>query len=145
MKIMEFAFDGNKDNEHKPSNYEENYIVYTGTHDNEPMYSYIKNLDSEHLNIFKNDLKNECKLLNVKYRGQSEKALLNTVIELGYASKAKYAIFPIQDLLNNDNDTRMNLPSTVSTDNWSYRISKRDLSSKLSSKLKEYSKKYRRI
>ena len=145
MKIMEFAFDGNKDNEHKPSNYEENYIVYTGTHDNEPMYSYIKNLDSEHLNIFKNDLKNECKLLNVKYRGQSEKALLNTVIELGYASKAKYAIFPIQDLLNEDNDTRMNLPSTVSTDNWSYRISKRDLSSKLSSKLKEYSKKYRRI
>ncbi len=145
MKIMEFAFDGNKDNEHKPSNYTENYVVYTGTHDNEPLYSYIKNLDDYHLNIYKNDLKHECDLLNVKYRGRSKKTLVYTTIELGYASKAKYAIFPIQDLLACDNDTRMNLPSTVSTDNWSYRISKRDLSEKLKDTLRDYSKKYRRI
>lgn len=145
MKIMEFAFDGNKDNEHKPSNFTENYVAYTGTHDNEPLYSYIKNLDDEHLNIFKMDLKKECDLLNVRYRGRSFKALVDSIIELGYASKAKYTIFPIQDLLAKDNDTRMNLPSTVSVDNWSYRISKRDLSNKLKDTLKEYSKKYRRI
>ena len=144
MKIMQFAFDGNSDNEHKPSNFTENFVVYIGTHDNEPMLSYIKNLDDERYKIFKNDMIKQCKLLNVPYNGNCNKALVNTMVELGYASVAKYAIFTMQDLLALDIDSRMNLPSTVSTDNWSYRISKKDLSDKLKERLASYSKKYKR-
>lgn len=57
MKVLEFAFDGNKDNDHKPSNFKENVVVYTGTHDNMPLYQYILDLDENNLEIFKNDLK----------------------------------------------------------------------------------------
>jgi 4-alpha-glucanotransferase len=38
----------------------------------------------------------------------------------------------------------MNLPSTVSTDNWSYRVSKRKLSSALAKRLAGYVEKYNR-
>ncbi len=144
MKIMEFAFDGNKNNEHKPSNTTENYIIYTGTHDNEPLYSYIKNLSKEAFKRFKDDVKDEASKLNVEISSYSYKNLVDTIVELGYASKAKYAIFPIQDLLALDNDTRMNLPSTVSTNNWSYRVAKKDINDELMLRLKKYSKKYRR-
>ena len=35
MKILQFAFDGNLDNPYLPENIkDENWIVYTGTHDN---------------------------------------------------------------------------------------------------------------
>ena len=34
MKILQFAFDDNPDNDHRPSNYKEDCVVYTGTHDN---------------------------------------------------------------------------------------------------------------
>ena len=35
MKILQFAFDGNEDNPYLPKNIEgENWVVYTGTHDN---------------------------------------------------------------------------------------------------------------
>ena len=35
MKILLFAFDGNIDNSYLPYNYAKNYVVYTGTHDND--------------------------------------------------------------------------------------------------------------
>ena len=38
----------------------------------------------------------------------------------------------------------MNLPSTVSTDNWSYRVSKRKLTSSLANRLAGYVTKYNR-
>ena len=35
MKILQFAFDGNENNPYLPKNIEgENWVVYTGTHDN---------------------------------------------------------------------------------------------------------------
>lgn len=145
MKILEFAFDGSPLNEHKPSNYTENYVVYTGTHDNEPLYSYIINLSDEDLIKYKNDLISECEKLNIKPHMHGINQIIDTVIELAYASKAFLAIFPMQDLLHEDKSSRMNFPSTVSTDNWSYRVNKKDLSIDLASNLKNLSEKYRRI
>lgn len=145
MKIIEFAFDGDPSNEHKPSNYTENYVVYTGTHDNMPLYQYVEDLLDDSLEIYKEDLKNECHKLNVRLRDQTTEKIVETVIELAFASKANLCIIPFQDLLHQGLDSRMNLPATVSTDNWSYRILKRNLSQKLSSKLRSYSRKYKRI
>ena len=48
MKILQFAFDGNKDNPYLPKNIEgENWVVYTGTHDNSTSVSWWNNLDYE--------------------------------------------------------------------------------------------------
>ncbi len=49
-----------------------------------------------------------------------------------------------QDLLAQDGSTRMNLPSTVSTRNWSYRIEGNQLTDKLAARIKVYIMKYNR-
>lgn len=144
MKVLEFAFDGSPDNEHKPSNYTENYVVYTGTHDNMPIYQYILDLNSEAINTFMNDLKAECQKLNVDVKDNSYEAVTDTVVELAFASKANTCIIPFQDLLAQDGSTRMNLPSTVSTRNWSYRIEGNQLTDKLAARIKVYIMKYNR-
>lgn len=144
MKILEFAFDGSKDNEHKPSNCKENYLIYTGTHDNMPIYQYILDLNPQSLQTFLEDLKSECEALNVRFNDKSYEAITKTVVELAFASKPNTCIIPMQDLLCQDGSTRMNLPSTVSTNNWSYRILKRNLSDKLAERLKSYVEKYGR-
>ena len=144
MKVLEFAFDGNKDNEHKPSNYTTNFVVYTGTHDNMPLFQYISDMDEESLDKLKIDLKNECKLLNVVPNVSSIKGITKTIIELAFASIADICIIPMQDLLCQDKSSRMNLPSTVSKANWSYRINKKNLTDALANRLCNYVNKYRR-
>jgi len=48
MKILQFAFDGNEDNPYLPKNIEgDNWVVYTGTHDNSTSVSWWENLDYE--------------------------------------------------------------------------------------------------
>lgn len=42
MKIIEFAFSGDRFNEHLPHCYEPNSVVYGGTHDNETLIGYFK-------------------------------------------------------------------------------------------------------
>lgn len=144
MKVLEFAFDGNKDNEHKPSNYTDNFICYTGTHDNMPLYQYIVDLDEEGFNTFFKELKEECKLLNIKVTSKDPKYLCHKTVELAFASKANTCIIPMQDLLVQDGSTRMNFPSSVSTNNWSYRITKKMLSKGLANKIRELTLKYKR-
>jgi 4-alpha-glucanotransferase len=53
-------------------------------------------------------------------------------------------IIPMQDLLCQDGSTRMNLPSTVSTDNWSYRVLNGQITDELAAKLKDFVVKYHR-
>ena len=47
----------------------------------------------------------------------------------------------MQDLLCKDGYSRMNFPSTVSTDNWSYRLDKNDINNELAKRLKKLVKK----
>ena len=42
MKIIEFAFSGDRFNEHLPHMYSPNSVVYGGTHDNETLVGYFK-------------------------------------------------------------------------------------------------------
>lgn len=144
MKILEFAFDGYPGNEHKPSNYTNNYIAYTGTHDNMPLYQYIMDLSPIDLATYLEDLKSECKMLGVRISDKTYEGITKTVVELAFASKADTCIIPMQDLLCQGGNTRMNLPSTVSTNNWSYRVLKRQLTDKLASRIKGYVEKYNR-
>lgn len=144
MKILQFAFDGMEDNNYKPSNFCENNVVYTGTHDNMPLYQYIADLNENERKIFVDDLKNECSKIGLKYNVRGPKAIVYKVIELAFCSKANYVIIPMQDLLCQGKESRMNLPSTVNDINWSYRILNKDLSVELKEIIKEFVIKYRR-
>ena len=144
MKVCEFAFDGNPDNEHKPSNYTSNYVAYTGTHDNEPLRSYIENLTGKYEKAFARDLKHECKQAGIAYRGKTSSLKCRTVIRLLFASKAFMIIIPMQDVLCRGAESRMNFPSTVSPDNWSYRFLENDFTAMTSGWLKGLARNHQR-
>ena len=144
MKVMEFAFDGTPWNEHKPSNYVENCVVYTGTHDNQPLRGYIEGLAGYYKQAFYRDIQSECEKAGVEYKGKKSFQKCKTAVELLIASRAFMAIVPMQDLLCLGDHSRMNLPSTVSQDNWSYRFKKRDFSKKNATWLAELVEKYGR-
>ena len=144
MKVCEFAFDGNPDNEHKPSNYTSNYVAYTGTHDNEPLRSYIENLTGQYAKAFARDLKHECKQAGIAYRGKTSSLKCRTVIRLLFASKAFMIIIPMQDVLCRGAESRINFPSTVSPDNWAYRFLENDFTAMTSGWLKGLARNHQR-
>ena len=60
------------------------------------------------------------------------------LIRVAYESKADLAVVPMQDLLGLGKEARMNTPSTLGG-NWTWRVSKEDLTQALAEKLKTMS------
>lgn len=131
MRILQHAFDGNPQNEHKPVNYPQNVVAYTGTHDNVTLFTRISQMQGEERVRMIRDLKEECGKAGVRAVCASEKQICDTVLRLLFASKAKMAIAPLQDILLMGAEGRINAPSTVSPDNWSVRFTVSDFSDRL--------------
>ncbi len=109
MKILQFAFDGNENNPYLPKNIEkENWVVYTGTHDNNTSTSWWEYLDIH----IKNHIKD-----HYKYSNDPSWNL----IEIGMRTKANLFISPIQDILSLDDSSRLNTPGTI-TNNWRWKL-----------------------
>lgn len=146
MKILEFAFDGWAYNEHKPSTYaNDNCVCYTGTHDNMPLRQYIDDLSEHGLEVYKKDLSSECANLGFEANTDTSKDMCLSVIELAFRSLAKTVIIPLWDLLAMGEEARINLPSTVSDKNWSWRFIKSDFSNEVSDYLKRVALKSNRV
>lgn len=137
MKILEFAFDGAENNPHKPHNCTENYVTYTGTHDNMPILGYLKQLTPEKREVFLADLKKECELCGIECHIDTLEEATKTLDVLALSSQTNGAILPLQDLLCLDENSRMNEPSTLTDRNWTYRCRRSDLSPELASFLGE--------
>ena len=111
MKILQFAFDGKEDNPYLPKNIKgENWVVYTGTHDNSTTISWWDSLD----NNSKIRIKDEYKF--------SENPSWS-LIELGMGTKANLFIAPIQDILSLDDSCRLNKPGTINN-NWKWKLNR---------------------
>ncbi len=132
MKVLQFAFDGNTNNEHAPHNYEKNYVVYIGTHDNETMKGYIGNAPEQNIEYM------------MKYLDVDDKdKIVDEIIRCAYASVADTTIIQMQDLLGKDNSARMNLPSTIGT-NWKWRLKDGEFTKEIRNRLRELTKVYGR-
>ncbi len=139
MKILQFAFLGNEgkseeekfNNEYLPHNYEENCVVYTGTHDNNTTKGW-----------FKEDLNQENRDFVYQYfseqlgRETSEDSIVWDLIKVAWDSKAMFAITTLQDLLELDSDARLNIPGTAAN-NWRWRYQKDMLTDELIQRLKQ--------
>ena len=111
MKILQFAFDGNDDNPYLPKNINvNNWVVYTGTHDNTTSISWWSDLEKH----IKNHLKE-----NYKFSQDPSWSL----IEIGMSTKANLFISPIQDILSLDDSCRLNTPGTI-INNWKWILNK---------------------
>jgi malto-oligosyltrehalose synthase/4-alpha-glucanotransferase len=114
MKVLQFAFGEDISfTDHIPHNFtSDNFIVYTGTHDNNTTRGWYET-DADQVSR---------KNLN-KYTGMKVKAHdVHTVLaKMAYASVAKIAILPMQDILGLDGRSRMNKPASVK-ENWKWRM-----------------------
>ena len=132
MKILQFGFDGNAENEHAPHNHEKNYVVYIGTHDNDTLKGYIENASKENLTFM------------MKYLGAAdEQEIPEKMMQVLYMSPADTVIVQMQDLLGKDNEARMNLPSTIGT-NWRWRMKKGEFTDEIRDRLRELTRVYGR-
>ena len=119
MRVLQFAFSGDPYNPHLPSNYPENCVCYTGTHDNNTTLGFIENaLDYEKY------------MMNDRFpESESFPAPLN-LIKAAMDSPADTVIVPVQDYLMLGGEYRMNTPGTV-FGNWEFRVGKDYLSEEL--------------
>lgn len=112
MKIIEFAFSGDRFNEHLPHCYQPNSVVYGGTHDNETLVGYFKAENRQWWEL----------QYIADYLGAAhQEEVVDKVFRAAYGSVASVAIFQMQDILRLDNWARMNTPSTVGR-NWNWRM-----------------------
>ncbi len=115
MKILQFAFEFNSSGEFNsenvflPHNFDENFVVYTGTHDNNTSRGWFDSLSPE------------IKSFVQTYYGVDGSDISWDLIRSALSSKCKYAIIPMQDILSLDANSRMNIPSTVGN-NWDWRM-----------------------
>ncbi|MBD2495671.1 4-alpha-glucanotransferase [Nostoc sp. FACHB-280] len=132
MKVLQFAFGSDPGNPFLPFNYSRNFVVYTGTHDNDTSVGWFDKA---------NDYEKHNFLL---YLGCiSPEGVHWDLIRLALSSVANQAIIPLQDVLGLGTDARMNFPS-VAEGNWGWRYHTEALSKELSDRLKTLTQLYGR-
>lgn len=116
MKVLEFAFGGDRKNVHLPYNYTTtNCVVYGGTHDNETLMGFFNERNDWELGYAYDYLDT-----------RDKRKMVDQVFRLAYGSIANVVIFQTQDILKLDNKARMNLPSSLGN-NWQWRLLKGQL------------------
>lgn len=137
MKVLEFAFDGMDANsaEYYPHRYIENSVAYTGTHDNETIIGWWKNLDEEYQINIRNYLCDQF---------TPDDYINEPLIGLIMRSDSKLCVVPMQDYLGLDNAGRMNTPSTLGG-NWLWRVKKEQLTEKLQKRMYIMAEQFGRI
>ena len=130
MKVLQFAFDGNRANPFLPHNYDSpNCVVYTGTHDNDTTMGWF-------LSAQLNDGQ-RAEIKRVANRQMHDaNPIHHDLIYLALSSTAALAVIPLQDLLGFGSDCRMNIPG-VATGNWRWRCAPEFLSAELAENLNE--------
>ncbi len=144
MKILSFAFNGEKNNLYLPENIENNSICYTGTHDNDTLKGLVENSSEWDKTNLYNGVKNSLKLLGIEREVNSDEQLIESIIELGFASKASIFILPFADIVGKGSEYRINEPGTCKEQNWSVRFLKDDFNEYTQKAILSQTKKYSR-
>lgn len=131
MKILQFAFPG-EDNLDRPHHYTQNSVAYTGTHDNDVVNGWYEKLSES-----------ERELVSEYLNRRDDEKITEAMIRGIYSSVSDYAIVTMQDLLDKDATSRMNVPSTVGG-NWEWRMLVEDLTEERKEFLRNITVRYSR-
>jgi 4-alpha-glucanotransferase len=135
MAILQFAFEGAEEgfgaSEYLPHNHRYNLAVYTGTHDNDTVVGWWTQKSEPTRSWVRTYLNTGGSRINLDF------------IRCALASVARYAIFPLQDLLGVGTEACMNRPGKAEG-NWAWRFREKDLDSALASDLKGLTELYGR-
>jgi 4-alpha-glucanotransferase len=122
--VLQFAFGSDNGNPFLPFNHRPNFVVYTGTHDNDTTVGWFDKLGDR-----------ERDRLLLYTGGVCPAGIHWDLIRLAMTSVANIAIFPLQDVLGLGGAARMNFPG-VAEGNWEWRYDATVLNESLASRLK---------
>ena len=137
MKVLQFAFGDNMTtSDYIPHNFTNNFVVYTGTHDNNTTVGWW-------LKDTKQDTRANMKQY-VDEQGISQNTIHLVLSKMAYSSVAHTVILPIQDVLGLDETARMNTPASVKS-NWLWRLKPGQLLPIYKNQLLKWARLYNRI
>jgi len=136
MKVLQFAFGSDPQNEYLPHHYGRNCVVYTGTQDNDTSRGYFSSAPERERRFCLNYLgRPDC----------TEEEFAWTLIRTAFASVSDTVIIPMQDYLNLGTEARMNIPSTRGGRNWRWRMLPGAFDGKLAGQIREMTELYSRL
>ncbi len=122
MRILQFGFVRGDDDPFLPHNYPEHAVVYTGTHDNETARGWFEHAPA-----------NERQFC-LDYLGTDGRDIAWDMLRALWASRAGFAIAPLQDFLSLGDEGRMNYPGRP-LGNWDWRVKLDALTTELNQKI----------
>jgi len=132
MKILQFAFGGERNSLFLPHTFISNCVVYTGTHDNETVVGWFANAnqdEQDHVLSYMN--------------APNGDNIASDLTRLAYASVANTAVATLQDLMNLGDEARMNFPGKPSG-NWQWRYTAGMLTDEIAADLRRMTELYGR-
>ncbi len=132
MKILQFAFGGERNSLFLPHTFTRNCVVYTGTHDNDTVIGWFEDASA-------NEQAHVLSYMNAP-NGDD---IAWDMIRLAFASVANTAVAMLQDLMNLGTEARMNYPGKPSG-NWQWRYRSEMLTEDTTWQLRELTELYGR-
>ncbi len=138
MKVLEFGFDPEDEgavNDYLPHNIPEHCVVYTGTHDNDPVNGWFAALSGRE------------KAMIRRYFGCEDlpDGRMNGVfIRAAMMSRAERCIIPLQDWLGLGHEARFNEPARLEN-NWHWRLQPGALTEEVCARIRETTRMYGRL
>lgn len=132
MKILQFAFGGERNSNFLPHNYTPNSVVYNGTHDNETTVGWYKNAEDWEKDHVR------------RYLSIDGRDIAWDMIRLSHMSVSDMSVVPMQDLFSLGNEARMNFPGKVGG-YWKWRFQPHMLLPHIGSRLRELTALYGRL
>jgi malto-oligosyltrehalose synthase/4-alpha-glucanotransferase len=136
MKVLQFAFgDDMGSSPHIPHNYAENFIAYTGTHDNNTAIGW-----------YNQDVDKAARKRIKQYTGVKPQPenISKQLIKLALASVAQTVIIPLADWIELDESARMNTPAVIEN-NWLWRLKPKNLKDIPQKRIKKWMERYGRV
>jgi 4-alpha-glucanotransferase len=122
MKILQFAWADDGTNKDLPHNYGRNFVVYSGTHDNDTTIGWFSTASPGE------------RFFVHTYTGTDGHDIAWDFIRLAFTSVANTAVVPMQDVMSLGTHARMNLPGRAAG-NWGWRYRDGMLSGELAQRL----------
>ncbi len=132
MKILQFAFGGERNSNFLPHNFGRNCVVYTGTHDNETTLGWYRNSSVDEKDHMR------------RYMASDGSDIAWDMIRLAYASVADTVVIPLQDLMSLGNEARMNYPGKVGGW-WTWRYTEEMLTDSILDRIRELVELFSRV
>jgi 4-alpha-glucanotransferase len=109
MFVLQYALTSGRQALTRPGLCREDSLIYTGTHDTNTSVGWFHSLHEPE------------RRLVAEFLGQCEPgAVHQEMIRLAWASEARWAVAPLQDVIGLGSEGRMNIPGIGASDNWNW-------------------------